>query len=120
MEDDAQGEAFATMQARYAMTHRPAVPSAGTAPGMLVDGEQRRVALLEWNDLANRLLAWPLLDQHEFATVEVAAGFVQQHRRLQWKDHVAVEIAVQAVVVSGAILQQQRRRSGLPGFVTLL
>ncbi len=52
VEDDAQGEALAAAQARYAVAHRRAVPTAGAFRRPLVDREQDRVALGERHDLA--------------------------------------------------------------------
>ena len=46
----------------------------------------------------------------------VAEQFTQQqHRRLQREHHLAVEVLVQAVVVAGAVAQEQRGGAGLPG-----
>src|SRR5471032_3359851 len=87
---------------------------------MFVDGEQDRIALAERHDLADRLLAGPLLDQQELAALEVALGLAQQHRRLQREDQLAVEIAVEAVVVLRAVAQQQRRRPELPAGVAFV
>ena len=102
------------------MAHRRAVPAARSLHGPLVHREHDGVTLLERDNLTARLHARPLLDQHELAAVEILFRPAQQHCRLQWEDHLAVEIAVEAVVVAGAVLQQQRRRPGLAGFVTLL
>ena len=107
-------------QARHAVPHRRAMPAARSLHRPFVHGKQHRIAFAERHDLAARLHARALLDQHELAALEVAAGLAQQHRRLQRKHHLAVEIAVQAVVVAGAVAQQQRRRPRLAGFVTLL
>ena len=62
-------------------------------------------------------LCWrgPLLDDHELAAVEVPARLVQQERRLQREDVLAVEVLVQAVVVAGAVGQQQGRGPRLAG-----
>ena len=84
-----------------------------------VDGEDHRVALAERHDLAARLHARALLDQHELAAAEIALGIAQQHGRLQREHQLAVEVAVQAVVVARPVAQQQRRRPLLAAGVAL-
>jgi hypothetical protein len=58
--------------------------------------------------------------QHELATAEVLSWSRQQHRRLQRKHLLAIEVLVQAVVVAGAVLQQQGRWPPLAGGVAAL
>jgi len=102
------------------VAHRGAVPAAHALRRALVHGEDRGIPLLQRHDLAARLHARPLLDQHELAAGEVAARGAQQHHDLEREDHVAIEIAVQAVVVARPVAQQERRRPGLAGLVALL
>ena len=73
---------------------------------------------LERHDLAARLHARPLLDQHELAAFEVPRRVAQQDRGLQREDQLAVEIAMQAVVVARLVAQQQRRRPLLAAGMT--
>src|SRR5438876_10623301 len=82
--------------------------------------EHHRIALAELHDLGARLHARALLAQHEFAAGEIAPGLREQDRQLQWKHMLAVEILMQAVIVTGAVLQQKRRRLALAcGVATL-
>lgn len=80
-----------------------------------VDGEDDGIALAQRHDRGARLHARALLGQHELATAEVDARLRQQHRHLQRKDVLAVQVLVQAVVVTSAVLQLQRRGSALAG-----
>src|SRR5437764_1607560 len=119
MEDDAEGEALASAQARDAVAHGGAVPAARALHRPLVDGEDDCVALAERYDLAARLHARPLLDQHELAAVELPRRVAQQDGGLQREDQLAVKVAVQAVVVARAVAQQQWRRPLLAAGVAL-
>jgi hypothetical protein len=91
---------------RMAVRCQPRVPFAGR----WLTRTARHRPCCERHDLAARLHARPLLDQQELAALEVAAGLAQQDRGLDREDEVAVEVAVQAVVVARPVAQQQRRR----------
>ncbi|AHI88538.1 hypothetical protein CCNA_03935 [Caulobacter vibrioides NA1000] len=82
--------------------------------------EDHAFALAQRHDLRSRLLARTLLDDDELAARKIAAGLVQKERRLQREDVLAIEILVQAVVVAGAVGQQQRRRPHLARVVATL
>ena len=86
----------------------------------MMHGKGHRVALTQRHHLGARLHARPLLGQHEFAAGEIAARFRQQDRDLQREHMLAIEVLMQAIVVAFAVLQQQRRRAGLPGGVAAL
>jgi len=78
--------------------------------------EDDAVAAAERHDLDARLHARALLGEDEFAAGERDARLGKQDRHLQRKRQLAVEILVKAVVVAGAVLQQQRRWPRLPRF----
>src|SRR5262245_31908070 len=101
------------------MPHGRAVIAARALHRPLIDGEDDGVALLERHDLAARLHARPLLDQHEFATRELAAWLAQEDGRLQREYQLAIEVAVQAIVVARSVVQQQRCRSLLATLMAL-
>ena len=71
----------------------------------------------ERHDLDARLHARALLGQHELAAGEVAPGSDSRIATCSGNDVLAVEVLVQAVVVAGAVSQQQRRRPRLAGRV---
>ncbi|MNC85217.1 hypothetical protein D3C83_08070 [compost metagenome] len=79
----------------------------------MMNREHYGIALAERDHHRPRLHARTLLGDDEFAAGEVPRGFRQQDGRLQREDMLAVEILVQAVIVIGAVLQQQRRRPAL-------
>src|SRR5205807_1809747 len=100
------------------MAEGDAVRSARAANRAMVDGEDHRLAPAQRHDLASGLRAGPLLDQQELAAREVDARATQQHRHLQRKHQVTVEILVEAVVVAGPVPEDERRRPPLAGRVT--
>src|SRR3990172_5370208 len=112
VEDDAEGVALACEDAAHPVAHANAVVAAGTRRGPILRREDHRLALLEMRHAASGLCARTLLDEQKLPALEVLARLAQQHRQLEGKDHLAVEILVKAVVASGAVAQEQRR--GLP------
>jgi hypothetical protein len=79
----------------------------------MVDGEDDRVALVERHDFGPGLHARSLLRQHELAAAEILARPRQQDRDLERKRQFPIQVLVEAVVVTRAILQQERRRTPL-------
>ena len=67
--------------------------------------------------MTTRLHARALLGQHELAAGEVSARLRQQDGELQREDMLAVEVLVEAVVVAGAVAEEERGRAGLAGGV---
>jgi hypothetical protein len=58
-----------------------------------------------------------LLGQCEFTPGEITPGLREEDRDLDRKDEIAIDVLMQTVEIAGAILQQQRRRSGLGGIM---
>src|SRR5436190_8802182 len=96
-----------------AVAHGYAVEAARAGDGAVVHRENHAVTLLQRYHLDAGLHAWTLLREHQLAALEIASGLGEEHSDLQREDVLAAEILVQAVVVAGAIAQQQRRRAGL-------
>ena len=96
-----------------AMAQINAVEAARPLYRPVMHSKCHRIALLQRHHFGPRLHARPLLGEHELAAVKIAAGLRQQYRDLQREYVLAIEILMQAIVVAGAILQQQRRRPGL-------
>ena len=118
MKNDAGGVAVARADAAHAMPQVHAIHTAHAPHGAVMDGDHRSVALTQRQHERPRLHARTLLGHHELATFEIAPRLRKQYHHLQREHMLAVEILVQAVVVVGAVLQQQRRRPLLPGSVT--
>jgi hypothetical protein len=81
--------------------------------GPVVNCERYCVTLVEGNDLRPRLHARALFREDEFAASEIALWFGEQNRHLNGKHMFTVQILMEAVVVAGAVLEEQRRRSQL-------
>src|SRR2546430_9976780 len=98
-----------------AVTKIHAIHSASACHRAMMHGEDYRISLAKRHDLGPRLHAGPLLRNDELAPGEVLTRLRQQDRHLQREDTLAVEILVQAVVVTGSVLKQQRGGTGLTG-----
>jgi hypothetical protein len=83
-------------------------------------GERHRVALAERNYFWPRLHTWPLLGEHEFAACEIPLRFRQQDCHLYREDVLSVEVLMQAVEVTLAVLKEQWRGSLLSCVVASL
>jgi hypothetical protein len=79
-----------------------------------VDGEDHALAAAERHDLGAGLHRGALLGEDELAAGEVLVGLGEQDRHLEREDVLAVEVLVQAVVVAGAVLQEQGRGRAWP------
>src|SRR5580704_17083629 len=111
VKDDAKREAFAAFDPAHAMAQIDAISPARPLHRPLAHGKDDAVALRKRRDLRALLHARALLGQHEFAAGEVMARLGEQDRELQRKEMLAVHVLVQAMVVAGAVAQEQRRRS---------
>src|SRR5882757_1648407 len=82
--------------------------------------ENDRLSVIGDNHLSLGLRARLLLDEHQLSAFPIAPLLAKQKYHLQWKADLAIEILMQTVETSGLVVQHQRRRLGLPCFVTSL
>src|SRR5258705_2024812 len=75
--------------------------------------EGHSVTLAQRNYLWPRLHAGTLFGKYEFASGEIPSRLRQQDSYLYWEDMFTVEVLVQTVVITFAILQKQWRGSEL-------
>src|SRR4030095_13598718 len=75
--------------------------------------EYDRLAALERDRAAARLLARPLLHEQELAAFEVDARPREQDRDLERKGDSAIQVLVQVVEAARLVVQEQRRRAPL-------
>src|SRR5437763_10145277 len=115
MEDDAQREAGAAVNAADTVAKIYAVETARAFHRAVAGGEEDSLAFTGRNDFGFRLRARLLLDQNEFYALPVAAGLTQREDHLQRESDVAVEILMQAIVAAGLVVQHERRRASLSG-----
>src|SRR5256886_9017878 len=111
----AQGVTVSGANPADAVTKIHAIHSASACHRAMMHGEDYRVSLAKRHDLGPRLHAGPLLRNDKLPPGEVLTRLRQQDRHLQRKDTLSVEILVQAVVVTGPVLKQQRGGTGLAG-----
>ena len=120
MENDSQGVSLSGMNRAYAVTKVGPVVAARASNRSMVNRKDYRVALLGREHFNPRLPARLLFGKHEFTAGEVAPALAQEKSELKGKHHITVKILVQAVEVTGAIFQQQRRWTILAGAMTLV
>src|SRR5688500_9786912 len=99
----------------YPVTQRHPVVAFGPALRPAVHGKDHGIAPRQRDDLDAGLHARPLLGDGELAALEFPAGLREQDGDLEREDMLAIEVPVEAVVVAGTILQQQRSRAFLTG-----
>src|SRR5215831_4132635 len=114
VEDDAQSVTLAREEPAHPVPHRRTIGAARAPHGPVARGEDDRLALLEMHDVPPRLGARSLLHEEELASREVLPRLAQEHRELEGKDYVAVEILVQAVVALGLVAQEEWGGLALP------
>jgi hypothetical protein len=102
------------------VTEVDAIGASRALYGPVVNREGHGVTLMKRNDLRSRLHTGPLLREHEFAPGEISPWLGKQNRYLNRKDVLSIEVLVEAVVVAGGVLQEQRGGSRLPCVVASL
>src|SRR5258705_12992392 len=100
------------------MAHIDPIGSARTVHGTRIDRENHAASLSKRNDFGARLHPGPLFGEDEFSPSEIAFRFGQQKGRLQRKYVLAIQVLVQAIVVTLRVLQKQGRWLGLAGRMT--
>ena len=85
-----------------------------------MNGEGDRITLSKRDDLGATLHAWPLFGQDKLPAGEIRIRLREEDRNLDRKEEIAIEILMEAVEVTGNVLQQQRRRPHLAGIMASL
>ena len=104
VKDDAERLTVAGTHPAHAVTQVDAIEAARALYRSMMHREDHAVALAERHNLDARLHAGSLFREYEFATGEVSSRCREQKRDLQREDMLAIEILMQAVVVTLAIL----------------
>lgn len=99
MEDHANGVTLAGIELAHAVIELHLIVAADAFHGATIDGEDGRVPLVQRQDHGAGLHPGSLLGHHELAAVEVFARLIEQDRDLDRKHMLAIEIAMQTVVV---------------------
>src|ERR1700751_2686296 len=85
-----------------------------------MDGEGYSVSLPKRNDLRPRLHTRTLFCQHKFSTGKIFCRVGKQDRHLYRENVLAVNILMETIVITLAVLEQQGRRPDLPGMMASL
>jgi hypothetical protein len=117
VKDDPERMSVSLAKFTNSMAKGHTIVATGAFVGSLIDGEHNGVAFRKRHHFRARLHARPLLSQHKFSTLEVRSRVRQQDSHLQRKNMLSVEILMETIVVSGAVLQQKRRWPLLSGRV---
>ena len=106
MEDDPERVALPRAQPADPVAHVDAIAAARPLHRAVVDREGERIALPQRDDLGPALHPRALFGEDELAAGEILVRRRQQDRDLDRKDELAVQILMQAIIVSRPILQQ--------------
>jgi hypothetical protein len=120
VQDDTQCMTLAGANRGNPVAQRDTIMSACPTYRPMVDGEYHGIALAERHHMRPRLHARPLLGEQEFTAGKILPRPGEQNGHLQREDMLAVQVLMQAVIVAGAVLQQQRRGPGLAGRVAAI
>ena len=119
VKNKAEGEALPAAQLADTVAYGYPVVSPAASAGTLPYRDYHGVTLLRSHDHAAGLHSGALLYQHKFSAIEVDPRPTQLDNDLQGEISLAVEILVEAVVVTGLVAKEQGRRSGLSARMAL-
>ena len=117
MKDDPERVPLSSMNAAHAVPELDPIAATGALDGAVMNREHEAIALLQRQHHRPGLHARPLLGHHELTAREVSPWLRQQNGKLEREHVLAVEVLVKAIEVPLAVLENQRRRSQLPGRV---
>tara|TARA_Y100001934_G_C12326999_1_gene763105 strand:+ start:1052 stop:1366 length:315 start_codon:yes stop_codon:yes gene_type:complete len=103
VENDAEGMPRLGTNSADFMPHTCPIGSFGTWDGPMVDREYAAVSMTDGNDLETRLHVWSLLSQNKFTVGKAPPWCIDQEGNLEWKREGTIEVAMQAIVVSGTV-----------------
>src|SRR5713226_2614940 len=98
------------------MPHLRTVIPPRTGGGPVASSEDDDLPLLRGDGFTTGLGARSLLDQQELTAGVIAVASAKKACKLEREHHLAVQILMQAVVASGFVGQEQRRRLCLSMF----
>ena len=120
MKDDAQGVPATGPNPADAVPQVDSIDTPGSPDRPLSDGEGHRISLSERDHFGAGLHPGTLFRHDELAARKVRSRPGQEHRELQREHMLTVNVLMQAVVVTGLILEQERGGPPLPGLMAPL
>jgi hypothetical protein len=115
MKDNSKRMSMARTNPTHSVAHLHAIIASRSCNRPVVDSEDRRIALAQRQDFNAGLHARPLLGQDKLAALEITARGRKQNSKLEREGVCAIKILMEAVMIAGTILEEQRRRAGLAG-----
>src|SRR5579862_2112964 len=113
VKDDAERKSPSRAHGTDTMTLVDTIVAPAAAHRPVVDCKDDPVTALQRYYRDPTLHPRALFGQHQLTPAEFLAGLRQQHRRLQRKHVLAVQVLMQTVVVARAVFEQQWRRQPL-------
>ncbi len=120
MEDDSQGISRTACNAAHPMLYVHAVKTTDSAHRTPASREDDCVSPLRVNDLRHRLRPRTLFYQQKLSTLVFFIALAQEADHLQREDDVAIDILMEAIVISVFIVKQQWRGTRLATAMALL
>src|SRR5579884_456252 len=117
VEDDTERIAASRPHPTHSVSKIDSVVAAFPLERTVIHRKRDRISLVERHDLNTRLHARSLLGENKFSSGEIPSRLRKENRHLYGKHMLAIEILMEAVVVTGSVLQKQRRGFGLTSFV---
>src|SRR5262245_58509714 len=114
VEQHAERVTVPAAQPADAVAHVGPIEPARSPDGAMAGGDHDRFTLRGNDYVRCALSPRALLDQHELASLVVAALLAEREDHLEGKEELAVQVLVQAVEIAGSIAQQNRCGSPLP------
>jgi hypothetical protein len=108
MENDTDSMTESRADAAHTVPKVHTIHAASTSYRTVLNSEDNAVPASKRNNHRSRLHARPLLRHHKLASRKVLTRFRQQYRELNRKNVFAVQVLMQAVVIVGAVPEQQR------------
>src|SRR5262249_10208806 len=111
VKDDANRVTLSSAKPTHTVPKIHAIGSSRSGNRPLIDRKSYSISLTKRHDFRPRLHSRSLLCQHKLASGKISFRFREQKGNLDREDVLAIQVLMQAVVVAGSILQQERSRS---------
>ena len=108
MKNDTERMAMSGTQSADAMPQIHAIRASRTLHRSMMYRKGNRVTPAKRNHLRSGLHPWALFGEHKLPTRKILSRFREKDGDLDREDMLAIEILMQTIVVTLAVLQQQR------------
>ncbi len=108
------------MDSTDTMPQRCSVIASCTLHRAMLSWKNEAFALIKRNDMSSTLRPRPLLQQNRLSSRIIIIALVEHKQYLEWEIDIAVKVLMHAIVTTGLILQNKRRRAVLSGLMALV